>query len=152
MVLVKIRFPGIWCGFCLCKVWKWKTILFVLLILLFCGEQIALIWFCGFYSRFNCADEMWIYILWSEFCIRYCPAVRHAASVCRGSLLLSLPLWGRGCDLLLSLLGKNAESPAFQACLWLEQALAPHRRSLRLQRPVALARVASLFEPCSWLE
>jgi len=27
-------------------------------------------------------------------------------------------------------LEKNTESPAFQACLWLEQALAPHRRGL----------------------
>ena len=42
--------------------------------------------------------------------------------------------------MLLSLLGKNAESPAFQACLWLEQALTPRRRELSLAQLVALAR------------
>ena len=70
----KYRFPGIWCECCLYRYKKMKNKTYRLLILLFCGEQIALIWFCGFHSLLNCADEMKAIALWSQICIRYCPA------------------------------------------------------------------------------
>ena len=51
-------------------------------------------------------------------------------------------VFGGGClQVFLDTFGKkNTELQALRSCSWLEQTLAPRRRSLRLQQRVALAR------------